>query len=70
MSAGRQLDPARRWRRLLPSRPRLMDPSTLDRSMMQDLTMRRAAFEPVMMCQQFGNGQRVIWYEYKFRGLQ
>jgi CTP synthase (UTP-ammonia lyase) len=50
--------------------PRIADPGTLDSYMMRDMEYRRAIFEPVMRCQLFGTGQRVVWYDYQFRGLQ
>lgn len=50
--------------------PRLFDPEKLDPRMMCDMECRRAIFEPVMRCQLFGTGQRVVWYDYQFRGLQ
>lgn len=49
--------------------PRFADPDTLDSYMMRDREYRRAIFEPVMRCQVFGTGQRVVWYNYRFMGL-
>lgn len=49
--------------------PRLADPGTLDRHAMRDMEYRRALFEPVMRCQVFGTGQRVVWYDYQFKGM-
>jgi hypothetical protein len=32
--------------------------------------MKRAAFRPIQMCQSFQTGQRVVWYNYQFQGIQ
>ena len=49
--------------------PRILDPSdrAFDRFGFRELQV--ANFEPIMKCQQFGNGQRVVWYEWIFRGI-